>query len=94
MGRPPNRVRPSKEEVAFLTLVSMGVAGWSLVIELLITLEQKKILSDRKCRRLIEGASVGLKAMDDLSPHPGITVARSLLEGQIEGWMGVTSKKD
>jgi hypothetical protein len=100
MGRRPGKIpgglpaKPTRQESALITLISMGVCGWSLVVELLILLEQKKLISDKKCRQIIQGAAIGLQAMDDLSPHPALQVAIALMEGQLEGWMGVTRKDD
>jgi hypothetical protein len=88
MGRPPRNhlAKPTREEAAFLSLMAMGVCGWSLVIEALIVLERKKIISDKQCRKIIIGAAAGLKGMDERSPHPIIQLAVSLMEGQVEGW--------
>ena len=88
MGRPPlnQLAKPTRAEAAFLSLMAMGVCGWSLAIETLIVLERKKIISDKQSRKIITGAAAGLKAMDDMSPHPVIQLAVSLMEGQLEGW--------
>lgn len=94
MGRPPKtvngqpmaRTRPTKEEASFFTLVATGVAGWGLVIETLIALERRKILSDKQCRRIIAGAADALQALDDAASDPIIRVAAALLDGQLAGW--------
>jgi predicted peroxiredoxin len=94
MGRPPKieregkakRPGPTKAEAAALTLLAMGVASWGLVIELLIFLERKKVISKKQSERIIVGAAGALRAMDEMGPHAGIKVAYSLLEGQLDAW--------
>ena len=84
------RPRPSREstpdEMSVLTIAAVGAASWAIVIELMIVLEERKILSDKRFRRVFQGAAATLEALEDIGPHPVIDVAHALILGHLDGW--------
>jgi hypothetical protein len=86
MARLPPSKLTDQERHALLVLVALGTCGWSIVVELLLALERRKLLTHRQGRRVVAGAANAVQELIDIGGHPVLDVALAILRGEIDGW--------
>jgi hypothetical protein len=78
------------QRAALIVLLALGVCGWSMVIGLLLVLEERKVVSRKQGRRVLAEAAEAVRSMDDLGTHPALRIALDILEGELNGWVTPT----
>jgi hypothetical protein len=86
MGRPPRKGMTEEQLSAPIVLLALGVTGWALVIELMATLVDKKLLTRKRVRGMLIEAANGVQELIDLGDHPVLQISLSILTGELDGW--------
>jgi hypothetical protein len=86
VGRAPRRVQPEEQLTAPIVLTALGVTGWALTINLMATLEEKKLLSRKRLRGVLIEATNGVQELVDLGDHAVLQVSLSILRGELDLW--------
>lgn len=75
-------VEPSAEDMQ----VAMGVSAHALVVEMLVVLRVKGLLTESECARIIDNALASVKNLDRAQPTTAFQLAGRLLEIQARRW--------
>ena len=87
--RQPARTPEELEQARQMMLHAIGVAGWAVAAELVMVLVEQKVMSDKRGRKVLIGATACIRLMDEVAPNEAFKAAYDVLAGQLEGWAKV-----